>query len=166
MAVVKKFRIRAGGICIRENLMTEVEDVIQGHEHCFDHCTVVVTGSIRVECFQKIFDADLKPVLDKHGKGRWMHISTVEVTAGGSLDILAEHRHRITSLEANTKFACVFAHRSPLSLGLPVWDYQGWDKAYASTVDNRFGDPFKYAPDADTTGGSFVQDRSAVEGQR
>lgn len=97
----------SGNIYIRK-MKLQKGDVVEGHEHCFDHTTIVFQGSIRVEAVTQ--------------DGR--KIDRVFV-APDSFLVKSEVRHKIIALE-NGESWCVYSHRN--AQGEIVQEYTGlWD---------------------------------------
>lgn len=104
---------QAGNIFIRtcESPMAKGE-VVHGHEHHFDHVTYCANGALSVE----------REGLD----GR---VETTEVRVGDlPLLIKAGVTHKLTALENNTIYHCIYAHRLPS--GEVTETYTGWSHAY------------------------------------
>jgi quercetin dioxygenase-like cupin family protein len=96
---------------MRRNWMTEKGDVVDGHAHNFDHVTLVIKGSIHV-----------KFTLPDGREGEH------DFAAGEFVTIKAKVLHKITALEDDTLFYCVYAHRDPQ--GRVTQEYNGWLEAY------------------------------------
>lgn len=79
-----------GNIWVRQNWMRKSGDVVGGHLHYHDHVSLLVQGRVSVE------------IGDEPAK---------EFSAPTFIVVRKEHRHRITSLEDNTIWYCVFAQR-------------------------------------------------------
>jgi hypothetical protein len=79
-----------GNIWVRQNYLEKTGDQVGGHVHYFDHVSLLAKGSVEV-CIDGqqpyIFHAPTFIVIRKH------------------------HRHRITALEDDTSWYCVFAAR-------------------------------------------------------
>lgn len=90
-------------------------DVVDGHEHNFDHTTYVIRGAIRIEKLDK--DDNVIKVVDKKASDGF---NWVLIEAGV--------RHRLTALEDNSAGHCIYAHRNPQ--GEIVEQYDGWAPAY------------------------------------
>lgn len=79
-----------GNIWVRQNVMQKAGDFVPGHKHHFDHVSLLTKGSVEV---------------------------TVEgyppktFTAPTFIVIKKEHEHRLTALEDDTHWYCVFALR-------------------------------------------------------
>jgi len=90
----------------------EVGDVEYGHQHSYDHATLVSTGSVVVD------------VLDDND----VVVSSKVFTAPNMVFIHKDKRHRLTALEKNTVCSCIHAVRDvegeildPEFLPEPVW---------------------------------------------
>lgn len=97
----------SGNIFIRPNALLAKGHVIHGHKHTFDHTTIVFTGSVhakKIEEGGKTVEQDFK--------------------APAHFLIKAGVEHEITSLEDDTTYWCVFAHRD--SQGDVVQKFEGW----------------------------------------
>ena len=79
-----------GNIWVRQNVLEFVGDTHGGHEHKFDHVTLLVSGKVSVE-------------IEGH--------EPKEFTAPTFIVIRKEHSHKITSLVDGTVYYCVFALR-------------------------------------------------------
>jgi hypothetical protein len=79
-----------GNIWVRQNNLPHAGDVFAGHKHYFDHITLLVRGSVEVE-------------VDGHPAKKFK--------APTFIVIRKEHRHKITALEDDVLFYCVFALR-------------------------------------------------------
>lgn len=97
----------SGNIFIRPNALLHKGHVIDGHKHKFDHTTIVFQGSIHVK----------KTELDGS-------VTEKILKAPAHLLIKADIEHQITSLEDDTTYWCVFAHRD--AQGEVVQEYDGW----------------------------------------
>ncbi len=80
-----------GNIWVRQHVLEQKGDGFPGHEHKFDHVTMLVSGKVVVEI---------------EGKG------PKEFTAPTFIVIRKEHKHKITALADNTIYYCVFALRN------------------------------------------------------
>ncbi len=92
-------------------------DVVQGHTHNFDHMTYVPRGSFLVE------------VLGDDGVAV---LQSKEVRASDRYNfvlIKKDRCHRLTALEDNSEYHCVYSHRDAVT-GEPVDTYQGNEAAY------------------------------------
>jgi len=79
-----------GNIWVKQNLLLKGGDNGGGHAHKFDHVTLLCQGKVKVE-------------IEGH--------EAKEFTAPTFIIIKKEHQHRITALEDNTIYYCVFALR-------------------------------------------------------
>jgi hypothetical protein len=79
-----------GNIWVRQNVFERAGEASNGHQHKFDHVTLLVSGKVSVE----LEGSDTK-----------------EFTAPTFIVIRKEHRHKITALEDGTVYYCVFALR-------------------------------------------------------
>ena len=102
----------SGNIFIRPTVFQKAGEKINGHEHQFDHTSIVFTGSVRV-----------KAVFPETGKE-----VTQEFHAPAHFLVKANVKHEITALEDGTIFWCVYAHRTPQ--GDVVQQHIGWTDAY------------------------------------
>ena len=103
----------SGNIFIRPVTLAKAGDVMDGHEHEFDHTTIVFTGRVHIH-------ATCKEGCDKEG----------EFSAPSHALIRKDWRHTITALEDNTVFWCVYSHTTPQGEISQVYD--GWAPAYAA----------------------------------
>lgn len=79
-----------GNIWVRQNVLELTGEAYDGHEHKFDHVTLLVSGKVSVE----LAGSDAK-----------------EFTAPTFIVIRKEHKHKITALIDGTVYYCVFALR-------------------------------------------------------
>lgn len=101
----------SGNIFIRPMRGEKAGDLMaDGHEHNFDHTTIVFKGSVHVEA--------------KTPDGR---VIVRDFTAPAHFLVKADVRHKITALEDNTEAWCVYSHRTPQ--GDVVQEYTGWEGA-------------------------------------
>jgi hypothetical protein len=77
-----------GNIWIVQNHFIKAKNVLGGHEHYFDHISLLAKGKVRVE----VEDAPAK-----------------EFTAPTFIVIRKDKKHRVVSLEDDTVMFCVFA---------------------------------------------------------
>lgn len=80
-----------GNIWVRQNVLETAGDSHDGHEHKFDHVTLLVSGKVKVE-------------VEGH--------EPKEFTAPTFIVIRKEHMHKITAVEDGTVYYCVFALRN------------------------------------------------------
>lgn len=98
----------SGNIYIRKMKLAKGQ-VVPGHEHVFDHTTIVFKGSIRVKAVTP--------------DGRTMDRVFI---APDSFLVKADVRHEITALVDDTEAWCVYSHRN--AQGDVVQEYTGlWD---------------------------------------
>jgi hypothetical protein len=79
-----------GNIWVRQNVLELAGEAHDGHEHKFDHVTLLVSGRVSVE----LEGSEAK-----------------EFVAPTFIIIRKEHQHKITALEDGTVYYCVFALR-------------------------------------------------------
>ena len=103
-----------GNIYVRENLGNQ-GDVVDGHSHNFDHCTMCMRGAIRV----KRKDTGRTVVLRAASGDSLVRRSALLIEAGVE--------HEIEFLEDGSVFWCVYSHRNPQ--GEIVQTYTGWEAA-------------------------------------
>lgn len=101
-----------GNLQIRPVHLAKAGDVIDGHEHEFDHTTFVWKGRIHIHA------------VDKEGCSK-----EGEFSVPSAILIKKNWAHTITALEDDTVFWCVYSHRTPQ--GDVVQEWNGWDTAYA-----------------------------------
>lgn len=101
----------SGNVFIRPVVLARVGDVTDGHTHNFDHTTIVFRGGVRV-----VATTPDGRALDR------------EFRAPASFLVLRDVEHRITALEDDTEYWCVYSHRTPQ--GEVVQEYTGWAGAY------------------------------------
>lgn len=105
-----------GPVGHRTFLLEEVCQESEGHEHNYDHTTIVINGRLRVTYSYQEGDTRVEKVSREFGQGEF-----IEIKAGV--------RHTIKALEPNTLYACVFSHRD--FNGLVTQVYNGNIKAYS-----------------------------------
>lgn len=101
----------SGNIFIRPMLLDEVGSRINGHEHNFDHTSVVFTGSVHVRATLPSGE-----VVEK------------DFVAPAHFLVKAGVKHEIVAKAPNTVVWCVYAHRDPQ--GQVVQEYNGWSSSY------------------------------------
>ena len=79
-----------GNIWVRQNVLPKAGDSAGGHKHKFDHISLLTSGKIKIE------------IEGKEPK---------EFTAPTFIVVRKEQKHKITALEDNTIYYCVFALR-------------------------------------------------------
>lgn len=95
-----------GPLAIRPFTLEQICTSHQGHQHNYDHTTIVLQGRLRA-CLP---DGDQ------------------EYAAGDYFAVPAKTWHILKALEPNTKYLCVFSHRD--FDGLVTQEYVGNDEAY------------------------------------
>jgi len=79
-----------GNIWVKQNVLELAGEAFDGHEHKFDHVTLLVSGKVSVQ------------IKDNPPK---------EFTAPTFIVIRKEQQHKITALEDKTIYYCVYALR-------------------------------------------------------
>lgn len=97
----------SGNIYIRPMKFEKAGERIEGHQHTFDHTTIVFTGALHV-----------KAILPD---GR---VIERDFTAPDSFLVKSDVHHELTALADNTEAWCVYSHRTPQ--GDVVQEYTGW----------------------------------------
>lgn len=92
-------------------------DVVEGHAHNFGHVTYVPHGKLRIEKL----DGPAGLVVRTVERGADDLINYIDIPAGVW--------HRLTALEDNTHYHCIYSHRDP-ETNEPVKLYNGWEDAY------------------------------------
>jgi quercetin dioxygenase-like cupin family protein len=105
----------SGNIFIREMAFAKAGDVVDGHEHNFDHTTYVARGALLIESLNE--DGSVKKAVEKRA-----------IQGHNWVLIKAGVRHRITALEDNSMGHCIYAHRN--AQAEIVQAYDGWMEAY------------------------------------
>lgn len=99
-----------GGITIKDMYFAKAGEVRKGHCHTYDHCSMCIYGSARVETYKAVFTYPF----DMH----YEVISDVVYSAPQHVknpnevpwvNIKAGVRHQITALMDGTYFWCVYA---------------------------------------------------------
>ena len=91
-----------GNIWVRQHDLKKAGEFIDGHKHHFDHVSLLTSGRVMVE-------------VDGH--------PPKEFVAPTFIVIRKEHNHKITALEDDTLWYCVFALRDVD--GSPIEIYEG-----------------------------------------
>lgn len=86
-----------GPVAVRRFVLEKVCHESVGHEHNYDHLTIVVKGRLRVTY---TYTKDGREVS-----------GSAEYSAGEDVVIKAHVRHTLKALEDNTVYLCVFSHR-------------------------------------------------------
>lgn len=105
-----------GPLGIRRELLEKTCQEAVGHEHNYDHTTIVIRGRLQITFHQL------------QATGEWVAVSVREYEQGSAIPILATVRHTIKALEDNTQYMCVFSHRD--FDGLVTQNYVGNSTAY------------------------------------
>lgn len=79
-----------GNIWVRQNVLELAGEFHQGHEHKFDHVTLLVSGKVSIQIGEE---------------------APKEFTAPTFIVIRKQHSHKITALADGTVYYCVFALR-------------------------------------------------------
>lgn len=87
------------------------------HKHNFDHVTICTLGSYRVEA-----------VVDGEKVTTEIYAPRPGKPSMNMLLIKAGIEHKLTALEDNSKYECLYLHRD--ARGELVENYTGWPKAY------------------------------------
>lgn len=102
----------SGNIYIRK-MKLPLGYIVPGHEHVFDHTTIVFTGAVRVKA------------VTKEGQ-----VIERDFYAPDSFLVKADVRHELTAIQENTEAWCVYSHRN--AQGEIVQEYTGlWDAPHA-----------------------------------
>lgn len=104
-----------GPVGLRQFHLEKVCEANAGHEHNYDHTTIVIRGRIRVQ-YSYVKD------------GKTVTGESKEFGQGESFVVLANVRHTIKALEPDTIYTCVFSHRD--FDGLITQNYTGNPRAY------------------------------------
>jgi len=80
-----------GNIWVKQNVLEKEGDSFDGHEHKFDHVTLLTSGKVQVE------------IQGKEPK---------DFTAPTFIVIRKEQKHKLTALEDGTVYYCVYALRN------------------------------------------------------
>jgi hypothetical protein len=106
-----------GNIWVKQNVLELAGETHGGHEHKFDHVTLLVSGKVSVE-------------IEGH--------EPKEFTAPTFIVIRKEHQHKITAVEDGTVYYCVYALRN--MDGEPIEDIYGeqHDPESASARDDGY----------------------------
>ena len=100
-----------GNIWIRQNFIPTAGLVSPGHTHHFDHVSLLVSGSVRVE-------------VDGY--------EPKEFVAPTFIMIKKDYKHKFTALEDNTLWYCVFALRDVDGEITDIYDGSNWPYGSAS----------------------------------
>jgi hypothetical protein len=106
----------SGNLYIRPIRLNHTGDLVTGHEHNFDHTTIVFKGSVKVRKWLRTED------------DQWLLVQEREFHAPAHFLVEALAKHEITALSDKTECWCVYSHRLPQ--GDIVQSYTGWNDAY------------------------------------
>lgn len=104
-----------GPVGIRQMHMERECHAHSGHEHNYDHTTIIIRGRVKV-LYRYVKD------------GQEIEGESEEFCQGETIHIRAKVRHTIKALEDNTLWYCVFSHRD--FDGLVTQEYVGNQAAY------------------------------------
>lgn len=114
-----------GNIYIREGRLQKEWDVVNWHTHNFDHVTYIARGKIKIEKLEPSeFDKD-------NNTTKYTTISEVIKSAEDGYNfvlIKSDIIHKLTAMEDNCIYHCVYAHRDPQ--WEIVEEYNGWTQSY------------------------------------
>jgi hypothetical protein len=79
-----------GNIWVRQNVLELAGEAHEGHEHKFDHVTLLVSGKVSIQIGEEV---------------------PKEFTAPTFIVIRKQHNHKITAMADGTVYYCVFALR-------------------------------------------------------
>lgn len=105
----------SGNIYIREGVLAKKGDFVDGHTHNFDHTTYIAHGSIKVEQLDDKGNVLKEAVKSSSTTKNWVLIKK---------DVV----HRLTAMEDNSIYHCIYSHRTPQ--GDVVEEYDGWQSSY------------------------------------
>ncbi len=103
-----------GNIWVKQNVLEQAGEAFDGHEHKFDHVTLLVSGKVRVQ------------IKDNPPK---------EFTAPTFIVIRKEHQHKITALEDNTIYYCVYALRDLDGETMEIFGDQHDPESFSTRID-------------------------------
>ena len=110
-----------GNIWVKQNVLEFAGEAFEGHEHKFDHVTLLVSGKVSVQ------------IQDNLPK---------EFTAPTFIVIRKEHQHKITALEDKTIYYCVYALRDLDGNAMEIFGEQH-DPEYAATRPTGYWEKLK-----------------------
>jgi len=149
MSRVSKGEWISGNIFIRPNLLENIGDKVDGHQHNFDHTTIIFTGAIHIRArylFRQFTCTSCGKTWETQRSTttscpacnatsgfnkiseREQLIAERDFHAPSHCLIKADVEHEITAIESGTEFWCVYSHLTPQAS--VSQDYTGWDKAY------------------------------------
>lgn len=104
-----------GPVGMRKFQLDKACDSNQGHEHNYDHVTLVLKGRVKVE-------------YSWTENGKLIEGESREFSAGEDIIIKAKVRHNIIALEDGVLYTCIFSHRD--FDGVVCQTYTGNQAAY------------------------------------
>jgi quercetin dioxygenase-like cupin family protein len=104
-----------GPIAARRWVLSKACEANQGHEHNYDHTTIVIHGRVKV-------------LYEYESGGQTVKGESGEFGPGQDIFIRAKVRHTIKALEDNTVYMCIFSHRD--FGGVVIETYTGNQSAY------------------------------------
>lgn len=105
--------IVGGNIFIRKGTIAKAGEFVEGHKHNFDHVTIIRRGRFLIEQLD-----------DDHNVVRSVERGAID----GHVLIKAGVEHKLTALEDDSVYWCIYAHRTPQ--GEIVEQYDGWEQSY------------------------------------
>src|SRR5260221_220182 len=106
-----KMELSMGNIFIRKSEYYKKGDIVETHEHNFDHVTYFPEGRWIAEKLAPVVLDDGSPVLHE-GRPTYNVLMKKEFNKGSSVLIDAGVRHRFTALEDGSRYGCIYAHRT------------------------------------------------------
>lgn len=91
--------VLAGPVLLRPTTLEKTCDSHVGHEHNYDHTTLVLSGRLRV--LYRYVQPD----------GTEVEGETDDLGPGEHVVVLAKVRHTLKALEDDTTYVCIFSHR-------------------------------------------------------
>jgi len=105
----------AGPIGYRQFHLDKTCESHQGHEHKYDHTTIIIRGRVKVFYSYEKDGQKVEGESEEYGQGETIHIKK-------------NVHHKIKALEDNTQYWCVFSHRD--FDGIVCEHYVGNQEAY------------------------------------
>lgn len=87
-----------GPFQIRKFLLAKVCETDSGHQHHYDHVTVVIAGRVEVTAKWK-------------ENGEWIEAEPKVFCPGEFFNVKAEVFHKLKALDPQTQYVCMFSHR-------------------------------------------------------
>ena len=106
-----------GPVGIRSFTLEKACEANHGHEHNYDHTTIVIRGRLKVLYAYEKDGQTIEGESEEFGQGETIHIR-------------AKVRHTLIALEANTMYMCVFSHRDFNGVVVETYNAACSDKAY------------------------------------